>query len=71
MGKLAAQPFYRLLKEENCAHRIIKRYDKARTLSMRVLENVKRGERKAGFIKSHKGLNTWIIQRKTGNTPKG
>ncbi len=54
----------RLLKKEKCGRRIIKRYDKARTPYMRVPENIKEGGRKERFIKIHKSLNPWVIQKK-------
>lgn len=54
----------RLLKKEKCGRRIIRRYDKARTPYMRVLENMKEGGRKERFIKLHKSLNPWVIQKK-------
>ena len=54
----------RLLKKEKCGRRIIKRYDKARTPYMRVLENMKEGGRRSRFIKLHESLNPWMIQKK-------
>lgn len=60
----------RLLKKEKCGRRIIKRYDKARTPYMRVLEKMKEEGRKERFIKLHEGLNPWMIQKKWCSAPK-
>jgi hypothetical protein len=54
----------RLLRKEKNGRRIIKRYDKARTPYMRVLEKMKEGVRKERFIKLHESLNPWTIQKK-------
>lgn len=60
----------RLLKKEKCGRRIIKRYDKARTPYMRVLESMKEGGRKERFIRLHESLNPWIIQKRIAQYSK-
>ena len=60
----------RLEKKEKCGRRIIKRYDKARTPYMRVLEKMKEGGRKERFIRLHESLNPWLIQKKIAQYSK-
>lgn len=60
----------RLEKKEKCGRRIIKRYDKARTPYMRVLEKMKEGGRKERFIRLHESLNPWTIKNKIAQYPK-
>lgn len=60
----------RLLKKEKCGRKIIKRYDRARTPYMRVLENMKEGGRRNRFIILHESLNPWIIQKKIAQCTK-
>lgn len=60
----------RLEKKEKCGRRIIKRYDKARTPYMRVLEKMKEGGRKERFIRLHESLNPWTIKNKIAQYAK-
>ena len=60
----------RLEKKEKCGRRIIKRYDKARTPYMRVLEKMKEGGRKERFIRLHESLNPWTIKNKSKHPTK-
>ena len=60
----------RLEKKEKCGRRIIKRYDKARTPYMRVLEKMKQGGRKERFIRLHESLNPWTIKNKIAQYAK-
>ena len=60
----------RLEKKEQCGRRIIKRYDKARTPYMRVLEKMKEGGRKERFIRLHESLNPWTIKNKIAQYAK-
>ena len=60
----------RLRTKEKDGRRIIKRYDKARTPYMRVLEKMKEGARKERFIKLHESLNPWTIQKKIAQYSK-
>lgn len=60
----------RLEKKEKCGRRIIKRYDKARTPYMRVLEKMKEGGRKERFIRLHESLNPWTIRNKIAQYAK-
>jgi hypothetical protein len=60
----------RLEKKEKCGRRILKRYDKARTPYMRVLEKMKEGGRKERFIRLHESLNPWTIKNKIAQYAK-
>ena len=60
----------RLEKKEKCGRRIIKRYDKAQTPYMRVLEKMKEGGRKERFIRLHESLNPWTIKNKIAQYAK-
>ena len=60
----------RLEKKEKCGRRIIKRYDKARTPYMRVLEKMKESGRKERFIRLHESLNPWTIKNKIAQYAK-
>ena len=60
----------RLEKKEKCGRRMIKRYDKARTPYMRVLEKMKEGGRKERFIRLHESLNPWTIKNKIAQYAK-
>lgn len=60
----------RLEKKEKCGRRIIKRYDKAQTPYMRVLEKMKEGSRKERFIILPESLNPWTIKNKIAQYAK-